>query len=191
MEQHALAPAHATRATRKAAGGAGSAPPSEALEIVFPQGLIGCPDWRRFMLRPDPFEFAGELISVDEPGVSLLVADPSWLRARLSFELNEEDADALQLASVEDARVLTVLTIYRDPPTIIANLAGPLVINWPKRIGHQVVLDHHAYPLRAPVLAGEAARAVIETLITDDQSANVDERRAIHHSATSPAKKGA
>ncbi len=191
MEQHALAPTHATRPTRKAAGASSNVLSPEALEIVFPQGLIGCPTWRRFMLRPDPFEFVGELISVDEPGVSLLVADPSWLRASLSFELNEEDADALQLASVEDARVLTVLTIYRDPPTIIANFAGPLVVNWPKRIGRQVVLDHHAYPLRVPVLAGEAARAVIESLITDDQSADEASMRAPHHSATSSAKKGA
>ena len=136
-----------------------------SLEIIFPQGLIGCPDWRRFHLVPEPFEYIGELVCVDVPEISLFVADPDWLRVNFSFELDEEDAEAIALTEEGDARVLTILSVQRNPPMIYANLAGPLVINWPRRIGCQVVLEHQAYPLRTPVLSGESAQTVIDAIL--------------------------
>lgn len=133
-------------------------------EITFPQGLVGCPDWRRFVLSPDPIETCGALVSLDQPGVALIIAEPTWLGINYHFELAEDDEDALQLRTAEDARIYCILTLNRTPPLITANLAGPLVINGPARLGHQVILDHLAYPLRAPVIAGEAAREVLEAL---------------------------
>ena len=40
-----------------------------------------------------------------------------------------------------------------------------------------MVLDHQAYPLRVPVLTGEAAQAVIEVLVTDDHGDGVGDGR--------------
>ena len=145
-------------------------------EIIFPRGIVGCPNWRTFRLFPEPFEYCGELVSVDQPGVVLVVAEPAWLRIEYRFELDEDDAEALGLRSPEDARVLSVLTIHRDPAAIIANLAGPLVINWNKCIGRQVVLDHQAYPLRLPVLTGAAAQMLVNALHdgTRDETGRAD-----------------
>jgi flagellar assembly factor FliW len=143
---------------------------SQPCEIVFPQGLIGCPTWQRFQLLPDPFTACGELLSLDEPGVGLIVADPTWLGITYHFELDEDDVDALRLTRAEDARVLCILTLHRDPPAVMANLAGPLIINWPDRLGRQVILDHQAYPLRAPLIAGEAARALSDALAGMDRA---------------------
>ena len=155
-----------------------------AREIVFPQGLVGCPDWQRFHLMPEPFETSGELVSLDHPGISLMVADPAWLGVNYQFELDEDDGEALHLERAEDARLFCILTVHRDPPAIIANLAGPLIINWPEGIGRQVILDHLAYPLRAPVIAGEAARAVIEALAAADEASPADPS----HPALTPTK---
>jgi flagellar assembly factor FliW len=163
MEHQGPAPARTPRSARNAKGAA-PATATQPREILFPQGLIGCPSWQRFQLLPEPFETCGELTSLDEPGISLLVADPAWLGVTYQFELDEDDGEALRLERAEDARLFCILSLHRDPAAIVANLAGPLIINWPEGIGRQVVLDHQAYPLRAPVIAGEAARAVIDAL---------------------------
>lgn len=145
----------------------------EALAITFPQGLIGCPDWQQFHLWPVPFVSCGELISTDQDGVGLLVADPAMLGIRYQLELDEDDVEVLQLTAAEDARLLCILTVQREPLALTANLAGPLVINQEAGLGKQVVFDHQQYPLRAPLLMGEEARAFIDavTLRTDHDNA--------------------
>lgn len=165
MENNVLATAATPQPSSRAAEEL--APPCE---ITLPQGLIGCPTWQRFQLLPAPFMACGELRSLDDPGISLIVADPTWLRLAYHVELDEDDVEALHLARAEDARVLCILTLHRDPPAITANLAGPLIINWPERLGRQVILDHQAYPLRAPVIAGEAARALCDALAGVDHA---------------------
>ena len=159
-------------------------------EITFPQGLIGCPDWHQFELIPDPFETCGQLISLDQSGVGLIVADPIWLGINFHFELDEDDVDALNLTSADDARVLCILTLHRDPPLITANLAGPIILNWSERRGRQVILDHLAYPLRAPVISGEAARVVIDALAGAERDTIESASPTPHPLAPAP-KKGA
>jgi flagellar assembly factor FliW len=157
-------------------------------EIQFPQGLIGCPDWQRFQLTPEPFATCGELISLDHPGVGLIVADPAWLRINYHFELDEDDVEALRLTRAEDARVLCILTLHRDPAAIMANLAGPLIINWPERLGRQVILDHQGYPLRAPVVTGEAAGALIAALAGADRETSESAAPPSPPTASQPGK---
>jgi flagellar assembly factor FliW len=159
MEKNVLAPA-----TTRAAKARAKDDRLEYSELIFPQGLIGCPDWQHFRLYPEPFEACGELVCLDEPGIGLMVADPAWLHVNYNFELDDDDVEALELASADDARVLCTLMLHRTPALITANLAGPLIVNWSLRRGRQVILDHLAYPLRAPVIAGEAAHALILAL---------------------------
>jgi len=173
MEHQEPASAGTPRSARRAKGA--SAPVTTLpREILFPQGLVGCPDWQRFHLLPEPFETCGELVSLDHPGIGLMVADPAWLGVNYQFELDEDDVDALRLEQAEDARIFCILTVHRDQPAIVANLAGPLILNWPEGVGRQVILDHLAYPLRAPVIAGEAARAVIDALAAADEPSPAD-----------------
>lgn len=187
MEQRAPVPTGISRHAHTDGMGRSGEEHQDAMEIIFPLGLIGCPTWRRFSLAPNPFAALGELVCQDEPGVSLFVADPTWLRVDYSFELDEEDIKVLDLTSADDARVLTILTVHRDPATILANLAGPLVINWKQQIGHQVILDHHAYPLRAPVIAGEAAQAIVDAMMVE----SIGDAVTSHYVAPSTARKGA
>jgi flagellar assembly factor FliW len=157
--------------------------------ITFPEGLVGCPTWQHFLLLPNPFEGCGELTCLDDEGITLLVADPAWLGIPYQLEIDGDDADALHLMREDDARILCVLTIHHAVPMISANLAGPLIINRSERLGRQVILDHHAYPLRAPVIGGEAARQVIDAL-AGAGTADAAAAPQIHPSALQP-KKGA
>jgi flagellar assembly factor FliW len=172
--------------TRKASPDA--AQQEDVVTIVFPQGLVGCPEWQHFALLPDPFEQFGELVCLDAPGICLVVADARALPVNCSFELDDADADALQLASADDAHVLVILNISREPPAVFANLAGPLVINWRSRVGRQVVLDHTSFPLRAPILTGLAARAVVDALSEGEVTGSAHECDPHHIPATTQGK---
>ncbi len=136
----------------------------DPFKVVFPNGLIGCPEWRNFILQPYPADKLGELVCLDAQGISIAVANPVWLKVNYDFELDESDVAFLQLADVSEALVLCVLTLQRKPPVLYANLAGPLIINIKTKLGKQIVLNEQVYPLRTPVLDGQFAKEFIEIL---------------------------
>lgn len=182
MEKNVLASTKAARVPRTKKTLASVATAQPPFVVTFANGLVGCPTWQRFQVEPMPVASCGELVSLDQPGVVLLVANPSWLQVNYNFELDEDDVEDLRLVAAEDAQVLCILTVHRDADLIAANLAGPLVINVREGIGRQVILDHYAYPLRAPVVTGPAARALIEAL---------DGRNAPSHTPAAVPEKGA
>ena len=165
----ATAPAAArTKATRAKTAVTEAVP----MAVTFPQGLIGCPDWQHFQLMPEAFEGWGEMISTDHDGLGLVVGAPEALRVHYNLEIDEDDVEILQLTSSDDVALCCILTFRRDEPLpgVFANLAGPLVINLRTGLGKQVVLDNHHYPLRAPILEGEAARQFFSTLAASGES---------------------
>jgi len=106
--------------------------------IVFPDGLIGCPDWKRFALMVDDEEEmpVALLKSLDFPEVELLITDPRLLEPAYTVEAH--DGALYCTLSVQDG-------------WITANLLGPLVIDPISRKGRQLVLTDSPYSARHPV----------------------------------------
>jgi flagellar assembly factor FliW len=125
----------------------------ERRDLVFDDGLIGCPEWQRFVLEPDA---AGpailELRSLDEDGVALYVADPFTIQPEYEFEVGEEDSNALELTDPGDALVLVILTVRDESASVTANMLGPLVINVRTGRGRQLVLAESGYSVRHPIV---------------------------------------
>lgn len=121
-----------------------SAPPSdEPAELVFPQGLPGFGELRRFGLASwgeadSPYS---RLVALDAPTTAFLVAPPEAFFDDYDVELDEQAAADLQLDDPADALVLVVITVGEHVQDATANLLGPLVINTRARLGAQVVLD--------------------------------------------------
>lgn len=111
------------------------------MTIVFPDGLVGCPDWKRFTLLVDDEEElpVALLKSLDFPEVELLVTDPTLL---------EQDY-AAAIGNPAGALYCT-LTVQQDG-WITANLLGPLVIDPTTFQGKQLVLTDSSYSARHPV----------------------------------------
>src|SRR5688572_1789245 len=126
---------------------------SAVRELFFEDGLIGCPQWRRFTFEPDAVGPAiHSLRSLDED-VSLYVCDPFTIVPDYEFEVGDADAAALELKDPSDALVLVVLTVRTDPAGVTANLLGPLVVNTRTGRGRQLVLSTSDYSARHPVAA--------------------------------------
>jgi flagellar assembly factor FliW len=127
--------------------------------IVFSEGLVGCGNWKRFVLLTDEAQDlpVGVLQCIDEPSVALLVTDPSLVVSDYAAPLTAEDRKDLRLSSDARPVMYTTLTVAKDG-TITANLLGPLAVNPLTRCAKQLVLAESSYSARHPVgvVAGQS-----------------------------------
>ena len=125
--------------------------------ITFPNGLVGQPDWKQFVLVAAEDNGPIQVLqSVEDAQLALLVTNPLDVIASYDVALTEDDSEALGLALDDEPTLLTTISVHGD--LITTNLAGPLVINTRTCQGKQVVLVDAAYSTRHPVapLAQEA-----------------------------------
>jgi flagellar assembly factor FliW len=118
--------------------------------LVFPEGLVGFRDARRFVLldspRPDsPFRC---LVSLDFPEIGFVVCDPTRLWPGYVADLPAADG-----THPDDRAVLAIVTVPQDPRGMTVNLLAPLVFDCATRAGQQIVLDGERYSTRHPLLA--------------------------------------
>jgi flagellar assembly factor FliW len=128
-------------------------------EIFLPEGLVGFPELKHMEILIDerelPFMW---LNSVEEGGLSFIIAEPAQILPDYEARISEADAEALELSSQEDAFILNIVTVAPGPPRrITINLPGPIVINRHTRKGRQVVLLNYEDYSARHLLYEEAA----------------------------------
>ena len=135
----------------------------EDLVVQFPEGLPGFEDQKQFAFLPytvdednSPFAY---MQSVQDPDLTLLLADPFLFFKHYNLEMNDEDAAQLGLSdSEETAGVYGVVSVPRDRmDQMTVNLVAPIVVNWKEQKGMQVILNrspystkHRLFPLGLP-----------------------------------------
>lgn len=123
--------------------------------INFPNGILGFPDARRFII----LDYEGEvpfkwLQSVDDPALAFLVAVPNLIKPDYSLCLKKSETSDIGEFKDEDLAILAILTIPDgNPNDMTANLRGPLVINSLTMKGKQIVLQDERYAVRHPVFS--------------------------------------
>jgi flagellar assembly factor FliW len=131
---------------------------TESQIITFTAGLPGFPQERRLALLnvhlKSPFYY---LQSVDNPGVTFVLANPVALVPDYHPKNGESALKALRARSTEDLLVLVTLTIPPGHPReITANLMSPLLINPDQGLGKQVVIEKPHYSHQHPVILGNS-----------------------------------
>jgi flagellar assembly factor FliW len=127
--------------------------------ITFSEGLVGLPEWKRFVLLTLDEEEAGVglLQSIDNQQLSLMVTNPVQFLPGYSVDLTDHDREHLSLGNSQEPLVLTTLSVHGE--TITTNLVGPLVINTQTRTAKQLVLSDSSYSTRHPVAQVEGQEA--------------------------------
>jgi len=106
--------------------------------LFFRNGLIGFEDCRHWVLLADAANTSvAWLQSMQHSDVAMPVVSPRRFVAEYQVRLDPADVDLLQLAEVEQAFVLSVVS--RNEETLTLNLRAPLVINLDRRIGSQII----------------------------------------------------
>ncbi len=125
-----------------------------ARTLHFAEPLLGFPTSTRYVIvevEDSPYFW---LQSAEEPEVAFLAVSPFLFFPSYDLELGDEEQQALEISSPEQAEVMTLLTIHRTGATaqsITANLLGPIVVNIETRSARQVVLQTDEYSTREPL----------------------------------------
>jgi flagellar assembly factor FliW len=128
--------------------------------IVFPDGLVGCQDWKNFVLMTDEGDDelpVAVLQSLDDPAISLLVTDPRFIEPSFTPQLSAQDSADLGLD--DGMQPVVYCTLSTGDGWLTANLLGPLVLNPTTRRAKQIVVVDSAYSTRFRVAPLAAAGA--------------------------------
>ncbi|MFZ7113276.1 MAG: flagellar assembly protein FliW [Desulfatiglandales bacterium] len=124
----------------------------ETRVIDFPEGLLGFPEQKRYVLlehRPDsPFCW---LQSVDQPELAFVLTNPFLVDRNYLKDLSPGEA---ALLGGKKGDLVTVFALVTIPPgqveKMTVNLIGPLIIEADTRTGRQVVLPNSGYSHNQP-----------------------------------------
>lgn len=122
--------------------------------IHFEQGIPGFLNEKRFvvsMFAEDTPFFV--LQSVETPSLAFVVTDPFHFRKDYHFDLPDTVVEQLEIKSEEDVAVYVILTLQDPFESTTANLQAPLIINYQRQLGKQVVLDDSNYGTRYLLLS--------------------------------------
>ncbi len=120
--------------------------------FTFPQGILGFPACKRFVLLPAEHPGFFWLQSMECESLAFLLVDPFACIDQFSVDLSDGDLLPLRAARAAEIGLLAIVTLPRSPeeaPT--ANLLGPLALNFAKRLGRQVIVQNSPYGTRWPL----------------------------------------
>ncbi len=130
----------------------------DAKVLEFPSGLVGMKPLKRFVIldteREKPFRW---LQSLDDAEIAFLTLEPRLVRPDYRITVGQEELLPIGITPSTEILVLCIVTIYRDPRTLTANLQGPLLINAENRRGKQLILVDSKYNNRHDILKEIAA----------------------------------
>ncbi|MGZ8421306.1 MAG: flagellar assembly protein FliW [Nitrospira sp.] len=127
--------------------------------LVFPSGILGFPDWTKYVLLDHdtdaPFKW---LQCMEEPQLAFVVLDPAFFKPDYQIQVPLDALIEIQKVDSDELSVVTILTIpSHDPGAVTANLRGPLVMNHRTRLCKQLVLSEDL-PTRYPLFADAAVQ---------------------------------
>ncbi|PWU12365.1 MAG: flagellar assembly protein FliW [Bdellovibrio sp.] len=139
----------------------GSIQVQEEETIIFPEGILGFQDFRKFILVDDPTdEIFAWLQSAEEPGIAFPILEPELFVENYKVNLARTDFEALQMSNMDRARLYCIVTIPDDPTQMTANMKAPVVINVSHRLGRQCVLQDNSLAIREPIFSKLQQRVV-------------------------------
>jgi flagellar assembly factor FliW len=111
----------------------------------FEYGIPGFLDEKQFVLLPiedSPFVI---LQSVKTSAIGFAMIDPFIYFKDYDFDLDEQSVAQLQLSSEKEVAVYVILTVADPFDNTTANLQAPIVLNYEKKLGKQVILTNTPY----------------------------------------------
>jgi flagellar assembly factor FliW len=129
--------------------------PSERI-LHFPQGLIGFPSCRRYVIlehrQGSPFKW---MLSIDNPELGFAVANP--------YELVGDYCPPIELAArllatdPTEVALFAVVTIPPDPTRMTVNLMAPVAVDLRTNTARQIVLEDSRFPSSYMLLSQQPA----------------------------------
>lgn len=122
------------------------------LAISIPDGILGLPDAKRYVLlehdsEGTPFKW---LQAIDNPDLAFIVMDPHLLVDPYDVRFDGETSAKLGVSVAgKEFAMMAIVNIPRENPIAMTiNLRAPIIVHLEKRVGWQVILPNEDYPIR-------------------------------------------
>jgi len=119
--------------------------------VTFPNGMIGFPTLRDFIVMPNKKQ--GPLFwiqSVDDPQVAFVLTDPTNFFLDYGVVPDESERTHLHIDAKESCYILSVVTVPPDQK-ITVNLAAPIIFAPSSNRAIQVILEDSSYESKTPL----------------------------------------
>ena len=127
--------------------------PEESI-LTFPSGLIGFNNHHtKFSLLQDERGLVYQwLQSLDDGGLAFVVVQPGLVKPDYHVEVQDDALAELNFQEGDLVELFGIVTIpHGKPEKATVNLQGPIVVNFSKNMGKQIILNE-SYPIRYPLL---------------------------------------
>ncbi|MFH5834870.1 flagellar assembly protein FliW [Proteiniclasticum sp. C24MP] len=120
--------------------------------LVFPDGILGFEESRKFILLPIPEnEIFSILQDVEREYVSFIVTDPWKFKEDYEMEVPDSELLKINIRKKEEIAMLNVVTLSDVFEKSTMNLLAPIILNTENRIGKQYVLSNVSYSTKHPL----------------------------------------
>ncbi|RKP47255.1 flagellar assembly protein FliW [Cohnella endophytica] len=109
-------------------------------KINFQGSILGFAEYHEFELSIIEDQQYAYLQCVDHEDIGFLVVNPFAFNTEFSFELQENDKQALKIEKQDEVLVVAIMTIQEPFESSTMNLLAPLVINIHNKLGRQCIL---------------------------------------------------
>jgi flagellar assembly factor FliW len=121
--------------------------------IHFEEGLIGFSECKDFVLMESehlaPFRL---LQSIEFPEVGFLVLDPTVLVSNYYAQVPLRDWESVGVGSDPSPLAFVIVVIGSTPQASTGNFQAPLLVNYDKMIGKQIILTDSSFSVRHPLV---------------------------------------
>ena len=114
-------------------------------EIYFKLGLPAFESFKEFFIvsNEDEAPFLW-LQSKQQASLAFVTIDPFLVLPDYLPDLSEEDVRFLEIEDEEDVLLLSIVNVAQPGmQQVSANLLSPVVINWKRQLGKQVIVQNH------------------------------------------------
>lgn len=109
--------------------------------ITFHEGLLGFDNLKKyFVVDPGDSTLILWLQSIEDEKVAFPIIEPKIFKPDYVAKLLPADLNGLELETLSNAKLYSILTIPASVVEMNANLKAPIVINSAKKVGKQIVL---------------------------------------------------
>jgi flagellar assembly factor FliW len=110
--------------------------------INFSEGVLGFENLRQFfVVDPGDSTLILWLQSIEDSKIAFPIIEPKIFKPDYIAKLLPADMNSVNLESIADAKIYSILTIPSNITEMSANLKAPIVINNNKKIAKQIVLQ--------------------------------------------------
>jgi flagellar assembly factor FliW len=124
--------------------------------INFPKGVYGFKDSKSFVLLKNPENrWMMHLQSVDDIKPRFILLDPFLFINDYKPILPQEADEIFNTNNIEELSIFTIAVIPSNVRDMTINLKSPIVIDFKRKIGAQVILENKDYEVRTRLFHAE------------------------------------